>query len=86
VYKQKTLFLQKYYKEMPGKKQEGSLIITNESLMVPSKYQAVCDLLMKEEHLELNITTFGLWGCNIGSNKLAELFETINASSKVKLR
>jgi hypothetical protein len=54
--------------------------------MVPSKYQAVCDLLMKEEHLELNITTFGLWGCNIGSNKLAELFETINASSKVKMR
>lgn len=52
--------------------------------MIPSKFQALSELITKEEHLELNITTVGLWGCNIGSGKLAELCS--NALAKAGVR
>lgn len=82
LHKQKTAFLQNYYREDTSS--SASLILSNESLLIPSKYQALSDLLLREEHLELNITTVGLWGCNIGSAKLTELCTTAFAKGGIK--
>lgn len=54
------------------------MIITNESFNVPSKYQALMDIIQMAgsettANHDVVIKTLGLWSCNITNVKLAEV-------------
>ena len=67
--KHKSALLQKYLSIKDEKKQGnrekdggGSLVISNESFQVPTKYQALREIVS-----EFKIKKLGFWGCNISN-------------------
>lgn len=56
-----------------------SLIVANESFQVPSKYQALLELLSELQ----NVKTLGFWNCNMSNSKLAEVLTIVRDGGSI---
>jgi hypothetical protein len=73
------MFLERYHSQ-----KESSMIFTNESFAVPSKYCALMELVQRASSDlcgdDFLLKTLGFWGCNISSSKLDEVLGYLKGS------
>lgn len=65
-------FVQNYFN-----KKTQQLIINHENFNIPSKFQALTQLLSQSNFEETPLKTLGLWSCNLPTQKMAALMSLI---------